>query len=57
VNAIKEQQKEIEEQRKLLRAQSQAMRTLMAEVGETRKTLRKVKAQTATSHLVLIAAK
>jgi hypothetical protein len=57
VNAIKEQQKEIEEQRKLLRAQSQEVRTLMAEVRETRKTLRKVKAQTASNQPVLIAAK
>jgi len=57
VNAIKEQQREIEEQRRLLRAQSAAMRSLAAEVHETRKTLRKVEAQTASNQPVLIAAK
>ncbi len=57
VNAIKEQQREIEEQRKLLRAQSAAMRGLAAEVRETRKTLRQVKAQSAAGQLMMVASK
>jgi trimeric autotransporter adhesin len=57
VNAIKEQQREIEQQRKLLRAQSAAMLSLVAEVRETRKTLRQVRAQTATGQLTMVAAK
>jgi len=69
VNAIKEQQREIEaqqkllraqsavneEQTKLLRAQSAAMRSLEAEVRETRKTLSQVKAQVAGTQPVLVA--
>jgi prefoldin subunit 5 len=57
VNAIKEQQKEIEEQRKLLRAQSAAMKNLAAEVRKTRRTLRQVKAQATASQLTMVAAK
>ena len=57
VNAIKEQQREIELQQKLLRAQSVTMRSLEAEVRETRKTLRQVKAQAAAGQLTLVAAK
>ena len=71
VNAIKEQQREIEQQQKLLRAQSAvneqqakllraqsaAMRNLAAEVRETRKTLRQVKAQAAAGQLTMVAAK
>jgi trimeric autotransporter adhesin len=71
VNAIKEQQREIEQQQKLLRAQSAvneqqakllraqgtAMQNLAAEVRETRKTLRQVKAQAAAGQLIMVAAK
>ena len=71
VNAIKEQQREIEQQQKLLlaqsvineeqskvlRAQSAAMQNLAAEVRETRKTLRQVKAQAAAGQLTMVAAK
>jgi len=57
VNAIKEQQREIEQQQKLLRAQASAMRTLEAQVRETRKTLRQVKAQAAAGQLTMVAAK
>jgi hypothetical protein len=57
VNAIKEQQREIEEQRKLIRVQSAAMRNLAAEVRETRKALRQVKAQAATVGVTMVAAR
>ena len=71
VNAIKEQQREIEQQQKLLRAQNAvnekqakrlraqgaAMQSLAAEVRETRKTLRQVKAQAAAGQLTMVAAK
>jgi trimeric autotransporter adhesin len=57
VNAIKEQQREIEQQQKLLRAQSAAMKNLAAEVRETRKTLRQVKAQAAAGQTVMVASK
>ena len=57
VNAIKEQQREIEQQQKLLRAQSLAMRNLEAQVRETRKTLRQVKAQSDVAQPTMIAAK
>ncbi len=57
VNAIKEQQREIEQQRKLLRAQSAAMQNLAAEVRETRKTLRQVKAQAAAGQSTMVATK
>jgi hypothetical protein len=78
VNAIKEQQREIEQQRaenqeqkkllrsqsaineeqgKLLRAQGAAMQSLAAEVRETRKTLREVKAQVAAGQTVMVASK
>jgi len=71
VNAIKEQQREIEQQQKLLRAQSvineeqgkllraqsAAMQSLAAEVRETRKTLREVKAQAASGPLTMVASK
>jgi hypothetical protein len=71
VNAIKEQQREIEqqqklllaqsavneEQQKLLRAQSSALRSLRAEVRETRKTLSRVKAQAAAAKLSMVASK
>jgi hypothetical protein len=64
VNAIKEQQREIEvqraenqEQKKLLRAQGAAMHSLAAEVRETRKALREVKAQSAAGKTVMMASK
>jgi hypothetical protein len=71
LNAIKEQQGEfqqekteltkalrlIKQQQSLLRAQSAAMRSLKAEVRETRDSLRKVKAQMATTRPALVAAK
>ena len=71
LNAIKEQQREfrqqqaelakalgqIKEQQSLLRAQSVAMRSLEAEVGQTRESLWKVKAQVAASQITAVAAK
>jgi hypothetical protein len=57
VNAIKEQQREIEQQQKLLRAQSAAMKSLAAEVRATRKTLREVKALAAAGQTVMLASK
>ena len=57
VNAIKEQQREIEQQRRLIRAQSAAMQSLAAEVRETRKTLRQVKGQAAAGQLTMVASK
>jgi hypothetical protein len=71
VNAIKEQQREIQQQQaelakalrqvkqqqSLFRAQSSAMRSLEAEVRETRESLRKVKAQVAASQLTVVAKK
>ncbi len=57
VNAIKEQQREIEQQQKLLRAQSAAMKSLVAEVRATRKTLREVKAQAAAGQTMMLASK
>jgi hypothetical protein len=57
VNAIKEQQREIAQQQKLLRVQSAAMRRLATEVRETRKTLHEVKAVAAASHPLLVAAR
>ena len=51
VNTIKEQQK------KLLRAQSTAMRSLAAGVRETRKTLRQVKVQAASGQMTMVASK
>ncbi len=68
---IQEQKREIQEQRKLLqaqtavndaqqkllRAQTAAMQSLSAEVRETRKTLRQVKAQTTTGQMTMIASK
>jgi hypothetical protein len=69
VNAIKEQQREIErqqklllaqsavneEQQKLLRAQGSELRRLQAEVRETRKTLDRVKARAAAAKLSIVA--
>ena len=64
IEATKEQQRElakalrqIKQQQSLLRAQNAAMRSLRAEVQETRETLRKVKAQVATVQPMLMAAK
>jgi hypothetical protein len=57
LNAIKEQQREIEKQQSLLRTQSAAMRSLQAEVRETRESLRKVKAQVAAAQPTLVAVK
>jgi hypothetical protein len=71
VNAIKEQQREIEqqqklllaqsavneEQQKLLRAQSSVLRSLRADVRETRKTLSRVKAEAAAAKLSMVASK
>jgi hypothetical protein len=71
VNAIKEQQREIEQQQKLLRAQTAvneeqarllraqgaAMKSLAAEVRETRKSLREVKAQAPAGQPVMVALK
>jgi hypothetical protein len=57
LNAIKEQQREIKRQQSLLRAQSAAMKSLQAEVCETRESLRKVKAQIADAPPKLVAAK
>jgi hypothetical protein len=71
LNAIKEQQGEVEheqaelakalrlikQQQSLLQAQSYAMRSLQAEVRETRESLRKVKAQVAAREPALVAAK
>jgi prefoldin subunit 5 len=57
VNAIKEQQREIKEQQKLLRAQNATMKSLAAEVRETRKTLRLVKAQAVAGQLTMVASR
>jgi hypothetical protein len=71
IEAAKEQQREfrqqqaelakalgqIKEQQSLLRAQNLAMRDLETEVGETRESLRKVKAQVAASQFAAVAAK
>lgn len=57
VNAIKEQQREIEQQKKLLRAQGAAMRNLEAEVREARKTLHKVETQAAGTQSAMVASK
>ena len=71
VNAIKEQQREIEqqqklllaqsavneEQQKLLRAQSSVLRSLRADVRETRKTLSRVKAHAAAAKFSMVASK
>ena len=71
VNAIKEQQREIEQQQELLRAQNAvnekqakrlraqgaAMQSLAAEVRETHMTLRQVKALSAAGQLTMVAAK
>jgi trimeric autotransporter adhesin len=56
-NLLREQSAAIEEQRKLLRAQGAAMQSLAAEVRETRKTLREVKAQAASGQTVMMASK
>ena len=57
LNAIKEQQREIKQQQNLLRAQGAAMKSLQAEVRETRESLRKVKAQVCGAQPMLVAAK
>jgi hypothetical protein len=71
LNAIKEQQgevqheqaelakalRQIKQQQNLLQAQSAAMRSLKAEVNETRESLRKVKAQVSAAQPTLVAAK
>jgi len=70
LNAIKEQQGEVQheqaelanalrliKQQTLLRTQSAAMKSLQAEVRETRETLRKVKALVAASQATLVATK
>jgi len=71
IEATKEQQREfrheqaelakalrqIRQQQSLHLAQSSAMRSLKAEVRETRETLRKVKAQVAAAQPTLMAAK
>ena len=71
LNAIKEQQgefrqqqtelvkalRQIKQQQNLLRAQSAAMRSLKAEVNETRESFRKVKAQVSAAQPTLVAAK
>jgi len=64
IEATKEQQtalskalREIKQQQSLLLAQSAAMKSLKAEVRETRETLRKVKAQMAAAQPALVAQK
>jgi hypothetical protein len=57
VNAIKEQQREITQQQKLLRVQSSALRSLQAEVRETRKALLQAKAQAAAAKFSMVASK
>ncbi len=57
LNAIKELQGQIEQQQHLLRAQAAAVRSLKAEVRETREALRKVKAQVAAAQLTTVAVK
>ena len=57
VNAIQQQQREIEAQQKLIREQSRAMKSLVAEVRETRKALRQVKVQKTDTSSVLVAAR
>ena len=57
VNAIQQQQREIEAQQKLIQEQRQAMKSLVAEVRETRKALRQVKGQKADTSSVLVAAR
>ena len=57
VDAIKEQGREIEQQRKLLRAQNAQMQNLAAEVRRTREVLRQVKAQAVTGQLTMMASR
>ena len=57
VNAIQQQQREIEAQQKLIREQSRAMKSLIAEVRETRKALRQAKGQKTDTSSVLVAAR
>ena len=57
LNAIKEQQRQFEQQQAILRTQAAAIRNLKSELRATRQSLQKVKAQGVTSQPTLVAAK
>jgi hypothetical protein len=57
IEATKEQQREIQQQRAVLRAQAAAIRDLKSELRATRQTLQKAKAQMDAAQPALIAAK
>jgi hypothetical protein len=57
VNAIKEQQREIEQQQKLIGPQSATLRSLQAEVRETRKALLQARAQAAATRFSMVTSK
>ena len=57
LNAIKEQQRQFEQQQAVLRTQAADIRSLMSELRVTRQTLQKVQSQAAASQLTVVAAK
>ena len=57
LNAIKEQQRQFEQQQAVLRTQATAIRNLRSELRATRQSLQKVKAQVAASQPAVVAAK
>lgn len=57
IEAVKQQQRQIRQQQSMLRTQSSAIERLQVEVRETRESLRKAKAQQATTPITLVAAK
>jgi trimeric autotransporter adhesin len=57
LNAIKEQQKEFEQQQAVVRTQAVAIRNLKSELRATRQSLQKVKAQVVSSQFTVVAAK
>jgi hypothetical protein len=57
IEATKEQQREIQHQQTVLRAEAAAIRDLKSELRTTRQTLRRVQAQVAGAQPALVAAK
>ena len=57
LNAIKEQQRQFEQQQAVLRTQAAAIRNLKSELRATRQSLQKVKAQVAASQPTMVATK
>src|SRR5208337_4017357 len=57
LNAIKEQQREFQQQQAVLRTQAAAIRNLKSELRATRQSLQKVQAQVARTQPALVAAK